>query len=1149
MKNKQRLVASICFAMRISIAQVALVLITMSSLYANEVNGQEVLTRKFTLNIKNKPLTEVIGAIQNQTKVPFSYSVNAIDANRQFSISAKNQSIGVFLNDVLSKFEISYEVIDDKIVLFKTYINSFGTEEKREYFQLMETVSGRIIDDSGEPVIGATVAVKNANTIISTDANGRFTITVPNKETVLVISSVGHETLEIKASQIGNVAIVLKKRVTELDNVVVTALGIRREEKSLGYATQTVNGSQLQTVKGIDVATSLTGRVAGMIVKNSSEFSAEPELSLRGERPLIVIDGVPYGNMTLRDVPSDDIESINFLKGATASALYGERGGSGAVMITTRKGASSKGLSVSFNSSNMFEAGYLAIPEMQSTYGRVINTATNTYVRTGDGSWGAPLEGQMVNQWNPITKSIELMPFIARGKDNFKNFLEQGHIINNNLSIAQRGEMGGFRASATWVNNKGTYPNSKFDKLTYSVGGDITLGKFSLSTSISYNKHLSPNVGFSGYTAYDPMYALLIWGSTDWDVREYQDYWLIKNEVQNNSYTAGNNNPYFDRYERIKTYNKDIFNGQLTMNYDIIKGLKATVRTGYDTYSNKQDIRISKGSYQGGGNARVLSGGTEIWGESQRGSFNTGIGRGFSTSTEAMLVGDFKYKDFRFEGFAGGSIFYKEDEGIEARTQGGLSIPGYYSLKSSMNPAAVMSLVSRKQTNSLFGRVGISWRNIAFLEGTFRNDWASTLPESTRSYFYPSVSGSVVLSELLPKYDWLSFWKVRGSWTMYKTPANIYAINNVYAIATNQWAGLPTATFPTSIRPIDVFPESANTTEFGTQIGLFGNRVMIDVTAYEKRMYDFLVTATISPSSGYTGVFTNSNEERTRKGIEIAMNFVPVKTKDFQWNIGVNWSKFATYFTQLDDVYSVKGREWVAVGKRVDYFTYNEHQTDNAGNIVYNNGVPTYKPVISLAGYSDPNWTWGINTSLSYKNFALGLAVDGRVGGLAQSMTEMYMWRSGNHPLSVTPERYLDATNPGSKNYLGDGVKVVSGAITYDANLQVVSDTREFAKNDVYTTYKSFVEAMHKGVAWGGAPSPADLYSTTFLKLREASLTYYVPSTFIKKLPFKNVSVSAVGQNLIYWAKQFKYSDIDGGTENFADPSLRYVGFNVKLDF
>lgn len=1149
MKNKQRLVASICFAMRITIAQIALILISISSLYANEVNSQEVLSRKFTLHMENKPLSTVIAEIQKQTGVAFTYSVNAINASRQFSINASNQPIGTFLRDNLTPLQISYQVVEDKIVLFKQASVRTAAEADSEPTQLEKTVKGRVVDDAGEPVGGVTVTVKGTRQSVVTAADGSFSIIVPDDNTILVFSSIAHDAVEVTAASAGSSPVVLKKRVEDLQNVVVTALGVRRQEKALGYATQSVKGNTLQTVKGVDVATSLTGKVAGMIVKNSSEFSAEPELTLRGETPLIVIDGVPYGNMTLRDVPPDDIETINFLKGATASALYGERGGSGAVMITTRRGAAAKGLAISFNSSSMFEAGYLAIPEMQSQYGRVVNTATNTYVRSGDGSWGAPLEGQEVIQWDPFSKTMKPMPFIARGKDNFKNFLQQGYILNNNLSIAQTGEMGGFRASATWVQNKGTYPNSLFDKMTYSVGGDIKLKKFSLSTSLSYNKHESPNVGFSGYTGYDPMYSMLIWGSPDWDVRDYKDYWMIPNEVQNSSYTAGNNNPYFDRYERTRSYNKDIFNGQLTLNYEFIKGLKATVRTGYDTYSNKQEVNISKGSFQGGGSSKVMNAGTEIWGESQRGSYNIGISRGFSSNTEALLLGETQYKDWRIDGFVGGSVFYRQDEGLEARTQGGLSIPGYYSLKASLNPVAVQSVIFRKQTNSVFGRIGFGWRNLAFLEGTFRNDWASTLSRSTRSYFYPSVAGSLIASDLLPRYDWLSIWKLRGSWTMYRTPASIYAINNVYSIATNQWAGLGTATYPTTIRPDDVFPESANTTEIGTQFGFLGNRLMLDVTGYWKRMYDFLVTSTISPSSGYTGVFTNSDEERTRRGLEITLNATPVKNKDFRWDVGFNWSTYATYYTQMDSVYSVKGRDWVQKGKRADFYTINEYQTDNNGNIVFNNGVPTYKPILSLAGYSDPDWTWGFNTSFKYKNLALNISLDGRVGGLAQSVTEMYMWRSGNHPKSLTPERYLDATNAGTKNYLGEGVKVVSGSIVYDANYKVVSDTRVFAPNDVYTTYKSYIEAQHKGTAWGGAPSPVDLYSTTFMKLREVSVSYALPQAWSKRVSAKNISVSAVGQNLIYWAKQFKYSDIDGGTENFIDPSLRYIGVNIRVDF
>ncbi|AHF15734.1 membrane protein [Niabella soli DSM 19437] len=1008
---------------------------------------------------------------------------------------------------------------------------------------------GLVYNEAEKPLEGATVEVLPSGNSTVTDANGAFSIAVaPGGQ--LRVSFVGYKTQVTAITDSIFYKIVLPSGGPEqLETVVVTALGLKRQQRELGYATQEVKGNTLQTVKGVDVATSLTGKVSGLMVKNSAEFAAEPEMTIRGEKPILVIDGIPYANMTLRDVPADDIESINFLKGATAAALYGARGGSGAVMVTTKRGVGKKGLNISLNSSSMFDAGYLAIPEMQSKYGRVVNTATNTYVRSGDGSWGPPLEGQSVIQWDPASKTMKAMPFSPVGKDNFKNFLNQGYILNNNLSITQTGELGGIRASASWLGNRGTYPNSKFDKVTYSVGGDLKLKRFSLSTTMSYNNQSSPNIGFNGYTAYDPMYSMLIWGSPDWDIRQYKDYWVIPNQVQNSSYTAGNNNPYFDRYERLHTYKKDIFSGQLTMNYEFTDWLKLMVRTGYDNYSNKQEVRISQGSFQGGGNSTVITGGTEIWGESQKGSYNIGIGRGFSSNTDAILSANKKIKDFAIDGFWGGSVFYSQDEGMEARTQSGLSVPGYYSLKASVTAASVASLIYKKQINSTYGKLGFGWRNMAFVEGTFRNDWASTLAKATRSYFYPSASASFVASELIPKNDWLSFWKLRGSWAQYKSPAGIYSINRVFSIATNQWGGLSSAANPTSIRPDDIFAEGSTTTELGTNMSFLRNRIVLDVTGYHKRMYDFIVNAPISPSAGFTNVYTNSKEERTRKGVEVTLNATAIKMADFSWNVGLNWSKYATYFTKLDPNYSVMNRDWVKVGKRADYYTIIEYQTDNQGNIVFNNGVPTYKPILSLAGYSDPDWIWGFNTGFSYKEFTLSASLDGRVGGLAQSVTEMYMWVSGNHPNSLTEERYLDATQPGTKNYLGKGVKVVSGAITYDANYNVVSDTRTFAPNDVYTTYKSYVTALHKGTAWGGVPSSVDLYSTTFLKLREVALTWRLPRNWAQKINAKGIAVSAIGQNLIYWAKQFKYSDIDGGTENFTDPSLRYIGLNVKLDF
>lgn len=1098
------------------------------------------LFAQITVNEQNKPIKEILKVIESKSVYRFFFNEGLNGLDKISSLNVNNAGIDAAMNALLRNSEITYKLEGNNLVALMAKEAEKQVSAKR--------ITGNVTDEFGIPVIGATVITKGSKVGTISNYNGDFSLEADPNET-LVISSVGYTGQEVRLNNQSTVNIKLNEDVKTLSEVVVTALGIKREQKALGYAVQAVDGDLLQTVKGIDMATSLTGKVAGLMVRNSTEFVSEPTLTLRGETPIIVIDGVPFKNMSLRDIPSDDIENISVLKGGTASALYGEDGDRGAIMVTTRKGSKARGLSVTINSGTMFTAGYLAIPELQSTYGRVVTTATNTYVGSADGSWGAPMEGQEVIQWDPISKTKKAMPYLPIGKDNFANFLEQGYILNNNIGVVQQGENGSLRTSATWVQNKGQYPNSKFDKLTYSIGGEMKFNKFTLSSSLTYNKNITPNKGFNGYTGYDPMYSLLIWSAADWNILDYKDYWLVPNEVQNNSYTAGNNNPWFDRYERTHSMDKDIINGVLELNYDIQKWLKAKLRGGYETYSNRQEIIVSKGSFHGAGSAMMIPNGTEVWGESQKGSYNLGISRGYSANTEAMLFASQRVSDFNVEGMFGASLRYYQDEGIETRTRGGLSIPAYYSLKASIDPALVGSNIFRKQTNSLFGRLAVDWKDLLFLEATFRNDWTSTLSEAERSYFYPSVSGSFLISEVLPKQDWLSFWKIRSSWVTSKKTAGVYSINNVYSITNAAWGTLSTANYPTTIRGNNIFPESTSTIEVGTAVNLFKNRISLDVAYYSKDMFDFIKSAPVSSASGFSTNYLNIDEIRTRKGLEIALDVTPVKTKDWQLDVNANWTTYKTVFTQLDSLYS-GDRPWIKEGMRTDYYLIRDYLKDPQGNIIHNaSGLPLYSGYDSNYGYSDPKYIWGLAANLRYKNWQLGISLDGRVGGLAQTTTEMYMWRAGSHPNSVVPERYLDATVAGSKNYLGEGVKVVSGTVTYDTYGNITSDNRVFAPNDVKTTYKSYIEAYHKGTAWGGSPSVADLYDATFFKIREVSLTYNFPRAFTKKLLMTDVSVSAIAQNVMMWAKQFKYSDIDGGTENFSDPSQRYVGLNLKVGF
>jgi TonB-linked SusC/RagA family outer membrane protein len=1098
-----------------------------------------------SLNFGDVTVRSAIEALQER-----GYSIvflsDDVDTQRIVSVNLENGSIDEAMKQILyGQNDLTYEINNRSITLRKVE----RTVAQQQSGQI--TVRGTVIDEYGEDVIGATIQVRGTTQGTVTDFNGNFTLSAP-AGAMLVVSFVGYIAQEVPVRE--NVRIILIPDSEILGELVVTALGIRRERKALGYAVQNLEGDRLQTVRGVDVGTSLTGRIAGLNVLNPTEFGDGPTILLRGAEPLLVIDGVPFAHMTLREVAPDDIESLSVLKGAAASALYGTRGQNGAIMVTTKRGAGKAGTSISVNSGTMFTAGFLAIPELQSTFGRRIRQnpdGTLEHIRSTDDSWGPVLDGREVIQWCGITKTMRAMPNIARGKDNFRNFLEQGHILHNNVNIAQSGEHGNIRASATWVNNKGVYPNSTLNRYTYSLGGDIRLNNVSLSSNLSYSKRQSPNLGFNGYTGYDPMYTLLVWAAPDWDIRDFRDYWLIPNQVQNNSYTATNNNPYFDRFERTNAMNRDIFNGMFEMKYEPSKFFNTLVRVGYDTYSERRDVRISQGSFVGGGSETVIQGGSEIWGESQRGSYNLGISRGYGINADFINSGNYQFRDFTVDGFVGGSIMYSQDEGMESFTRGGLSIPGFYSLRASINPVLINSRIFRRQTNSLFGRIGLSYQSLAFIEATLRNDWASTLAESERSYLYPSISGSFIASELLPKTNWLSLWQLRASWVTSKRPAGIYAINSVYTISNNTWGTLSSSRVPTTIRGRDVFPESIENVEFGTAVHLLENRLSFDVAYYNRRAFDFLRNASISPTSGYTTNFVNIDEEITRRGVELTVNATPVRTRDIRWDVTFNWSKYADYYTRLDEQHSLD-RPWIEVGKRADAFVFRDHQRDPDGNLIHNaQGLPIRATWDSKMGYRGPDWIWGFSTNFSYQNWQLGVSLDGRVGGQIETVTEMYMWRAGSHPKSVVPERFLDAENPGTRNFIGQGVKIVSGDVQRDTHGNIIpgTDTRVFAPNDNPATFQSYVNALHAGTAWGGLPSKVDVFSGTFLKLREISLTYNVPRAISAQLKAEQLSVSLVGQNVLFWAKDFKYSDPDGGTENFADPSQRFLGFNIRMNF
>ena len=1111
-----------------------------------QVSAKDAYTQKVTLKENNVSLQKVFTQIRKQTHFNFFYADEVLKDAKKVSLNVKNSSIDEVLAKCFKDQNLSYTISEKTIVIKRKELervpNTSLTTLEINTFE----IRGRVTDERGRPISGVSVMISKNGRGTTTDNNGNFIIQAEEND-VLRFSFVGMQpqtVVVVEGKTVYNVT--LLDAVREMNNIVVTALGIKREERALGYSVQKVSGANLQKVSGVDVGTSLTGKVAGLLVKNSPDFASTPDITIRGENPLIVIDGIAYANKTISDISSEDIESISVLKGATASALYGFRGASGAILITTKNGSNGKpGLSVGYTTNTMFTAGFLAIPKRQGLYGRGSN---NTYDPNSTSSWGTTMDGKMENQWDPIAKEYKDYAYLPVGVNNFKNFLQQGYVTNNNLSVGYKMGSASLRSSLNWIQNRGQYPNSTLNKYTYSLGADINLKKFKLSSNLSYARKASPNVGSNGYTSYDPMYSLLIWSPADYNIMDYKNnYWLVPGEVQNFTYQRSINNPYFDRYEKTNQISRDIFNADLSMSYDVTPWLKATVRSGIDFYKQLGQLRISQGSYTSSGNTPV-PGNLYTWNGTKTGAYVIGHSSGSSINSDFLLTGNRSFSKFNVEYLAGGTIFYKRDDNMNAETVGGISVPGFFSIKASVNPPSVSQSTYAQQVNSLYGRIGISWNKLIYLEGTGRNDWSSTLPSTGRSYFYPSIASSFVISQLLPQTrDWLDLLKIRNSWTVSKTPPGIYDINSSYSIYSGTWGALNGANAPSNLYPSGILPASATTFETGMQTIMFKNRLMADVSYYDKRMYDGIITGPLSAATGYTGNFVNSNEAISRKGWEVILNGTPVKSKDWQWDVGVNWSTYKRVYTRLDSTYSSK-KPWVKVGERVDVFYSRAFLRDPQGNLIFKNGRLQYSQYDSKFGYSDPDWIWGINSTVKYKNLSLYVSFDGVSGGLMNTRTESYMWQAGVHPNSLTEARALDVATPGSKNFLGQGVKVVSGTVTYDAVGNITSDTRTYAPNDVYTTYKQYVIDLHNSSAWGGNGSPADTYSKTFFKLREISLTYDIPAKYLHKV-VQAASISFVGQNVFLKAKDFKYSDPDGGNEDFADPAVRYLGFNLKVTF
>lgn len=1019
-------------------------------------------------------------------------------------------------------------------------------------------IKGVVKDTANQPLTGVSVLVKGAKTGTSTDLHGRFSINAPANAT-LVFSFVGFGTQEVEVKNQSSIELQLQPAKDALEEVVVTALGIKKEKKAVGFAVQEVKGESLQKAISPNVMESLTGKVAGLIITNSSDFFSDPGLFLRGKKPLIVIDGVPNPNTDMWNISSDDIENVSVLKGAAASALYGSLGLNGAVQITLKSGSNiAKGTAISFNSSTTFQGGFIRIPRAQTQYGAgeagVYEFGTGAAGGGGKNDfdysvWGPKFDGRLLPQYDspidPVTGKRIPTPWVSRGPDNLGNFFETGIVNSNNISVQTKGEKGAFTISNTYKYSKASVPGAKLKINTFRLSGLTNLSdKLSLDGSLQHTYEFASNVPRNNYGPHSPIYNLAIWGGAHFDIRDLKNYWLpgkegIKqNFVENWRY----NNPYMLAYEWRRPYTKNDILGYLKLNYKINSNMDAFVRTSLSTYSLTDDDEISVDIYD-----------YDI--ADRGGRYRHFESKLFESNTDFLLNyrNSFFNRNFSVKATLGGNQRYYKYDNVSASTTR-LVVPGVYKLSNSVDKVTPSSYKEMKGVYSAYSSIDLAYKSQLFLGLTGRIDKSSTLPEKNSSFFYPSVSLSAIVSDMITMPKAINYLKLRAAYAKVGGDMSIYSAVNSYTTG-GRYRNLPTASYPATLDNPDLKPEFNSTYEYGMEARFLNNRLGFDFSYYVNKYGPQIFTQRFSQTSGYTGTRLNGRTTE-RKGYDFSVNAIPVRSKNFTWSTLINMDGGKDYLTSLpplpDGTPQLKeGR--TKVGSRLGDYWYSEFERSPDGQLIINpNGRPRITDFYKNQGNTQPDFTLSMNNSFAYKNFSFSFLTDGRFGGVTYDRYERDLWRSGSHPDAIHPERELSniayAAGTNAKTMLIEGVKVVSGTVTYDPDGNILSDTRKFAPNDYKADYQTW--ASRYKAAWEN-----QLIEKTFIKLREVVLTYSFPSAFLNKTFIKGATLSFVGRNLLYWTKdKDTFGDLDTYTMSTGDtdlqqPAQKTYGFNINLNF
>lgn len=1045
------------------------------------------------------------------------------------------------------------------------------------------TVKGKVTAaEDGSPIPGATIIAKGTNVGTVTNAEGNYSLNVPQGVTVLLVKFIGMKDAEITIT--GDTHdVVLSADVTTLTETVVTANAIRREKRSLGYAASTVKGTELTQGQSTSVLNGLSGKVAGVnITSTASAPGSSSRVVLRGgssisgnNQALIVIDGIPIDNSSVigggdsrsaidfgnrgNDVNPDDIESISVLKGPAAAALYGSRASNGALIITTKsgRGGSKKGHEITYSTSGTF-SNVLKLPDFQNQFGQGYNKQPD---RMENFSWGPAFTGEL-EEWGQEINGVRLSkPYVAE-KDNIRKFFELGKAWNNNLALSGGNEKSSYYLSLNALNSDGVMPGNydKYNKYSVRFNGSTELSnKFSTSVGINYVK-INSNMMQGGQgdgSIYDNV------------LQTPRDIPLHKMGDLNNPYysmgdvlTDADGNPAFGFYgqytnspywvlREYKNYNDvDRITGNFTINYKPTTWLTVVERLGADVYSDRRRYHQPKFFF-----LPADESGFGYYEKTDPGEYAENTINLSEVVHDLMITAQKDFSDdFTASLMVGNNIRQRVLTQLDAATNtAGLVVPGWYSLANSLGPVESENYYSKRRLVGLYAELNLGYKSMLFLGATARNDWSSTLPASSRSFFYPSVNASFVFTELLKDTRFseiMNYGKVRASWASVGNDADPYLLRNYY-VKTIVAGGFSETRFPfgsvpgftmdNTIGNPNLKPERTDAFEVGTEMNFWNSRISVDFSYYRNRSKDQILAAPIAPSTGFNNEVMNTGVVEN-KGVELGLRVTPVRSSS-----GLTWELFGTYTHNKNTVVSllpgvdqviiggVSGMSIVAaVGRPYGTFYTIDYLRDEQGRMVINGetGLPERTDAPVYLGSYNPKYMASFGTNLTYKGLSLNVLFDTKQGGQFYSRTSDIMSFVGTSPITALYNR-----EP----------LVMPNTVIDDGTGKYVPNT------DVETNWQSFWTSQ------ANVPDAQHVYDASYIKLREVSLTYRFPKDLLRRTPFGDATVGLFGNNLwIRTPKENAYADPEmnsGGATNeqgfdfTAQPSLRNFGVNLKVSF